>query len=87
MCIIPHNLKFVTTAVASSKNFAQLIIYIIWLEVLVRRVDTSAKSFALCIENVRRSEAHRDRRLESRSLRSAYLFGDCLVPMCISEQF
>ena len=49
----------------------------------MRRVDRSAKSIALCVENVRLSEDGRDRSLESRNLISAYLFGDCVEPMCI----
>ena len=39
----------------------------------MRRVDRSAKSIALDIENVRLSEDSRDGRLESRSLKSGYL--------------
>ena len=31
VCILPHNLKLVTTAVANCKNFTHLIIYLIWL--------------------------------------------------------
>ena len=49
----------------------------------MRLVDRSAKSIALCVENVRPSEDGRDRSLESRYLKSAYLFGDSVVAMCI----
>jgi len=49
----------------------------------VRRVTRSAKMIVLRVENVRRSEDRKDRSLESRSLGFVYLFGDCVVPMCI----
>ena len=49
----------------------------------MRRVDRSAKSIALWVENVRPSENGRDRSLESRKFRSASLFGDHVVPICI----
>ena len=49
----------------------------------MRPVDRSAKSIALCVENVRPSEDGRDRSMECRNLISAYLFGDRVVPMCI----
>jgi len=49
----------------------------------VRGVTWSAKSIFLRVENVRRSEDRKDRSLESGSLGFAYLFEDCVVPMCI----
>lgn len=49
----------------------------------MRGVARSAGSIVLCAENVRWSEDGRNRSLESGSLGFAYLFGDCVVPMCI----
>jgi len=43
LCIVPHYLKLLTAAVASCKNFGHRIIYLIWLGVLVGRVDRSPK--------------------------------------------
>ena len=49
----------------------------------MRMVPRSGKLILLPVENVRRSEDRKDRSLESRSLGFVYLFGDCVVPMCI----
>ena len=49
----------------------------------MRGVDRSAKSIALCFENIRPSEDGRDQSLESRNVRSAYLFGDRLICICV----